>query len=75
MGYAQTKRRADRPWCGDDVDALSLGVTQVWVMVEAIATGHHGRHRCTQIIYSQKWFVGLVQFLRIIRRVQSHANK
>ncbi len=42
MGYAQTKRRDDRPWCGDDVDALSLGVAEVWVMVGAIATGHHG---------------------------------
>ena len=48
MGDAQTKRRDDCPRCGGDVDALTLGVAQVWAMVGAIATGHHGvrQNRC-----------------------------
>jgi hypothetical protein len=33
MGYAQTKRGDHRPWCGDDTDAPSLGVAQVWAML------------------------------------------
>ena len=51
MGDTQTKRRDDRPQCGGDVDALSLGVAQVWAMVGAIATGHHGvrRNRCLNL--------------------------
>jgi hypothetical protein len=42
MGDTQTKRRDDRLRCGDDVDVLTLVVAQVWAMVGAIATGHHG---------------------------------
>ena len=51
MGDAQTKRRDDCPRCGGDVNALTLGVAQVWVMVGAIATGHHGvrRNRCLNL--------------------------
>jgi hypothetical protein len=45
MGNAQTKCRDDCPRCGGDVDALTLGVAQVWAMVGAIATGYHGVHR------------------------------
>jgi len=33
MGYAQTERRDHRPWCGDDANAPSLGVAQVWAML------------------------------------------
>ena len=42
MGNTQTKRRDDRPRCGGDVYALTLGVAQVWAMVGAVAVGHHG---------------------------------
>ena len=40
---AQTKRRDDRPWCGDDVDALGLGAARIWAMLGAISAPHHGR--------------------------------
>ncbi len=33
----------DRPWCGDDVDALGLGAAMIWVMLGAISAPHHGR--------------------------------
>jgi len=36
MSYAQTKRRDDCPWCGDDAYALGLGATG------AISVAHHG---------------------------------
>ncbi len=51
MGDAQTKRRDDRLRCGGDVDALTLGVAQVWAMLGAIATGHHGvrQNRCLNL--------------------------
>jgi hypothetical protein len=51
MGDAQTKHRDDRPRCGGDVDALTLGIAQVWAMVGAIATGHHGvrQNRCLNL--------------------------
>ena len=51
MGDAQTKRRDDCPRCGGDVDALTLGVAQVWAMVGAIATGHRGvrQNRCLNL--------------------------
>ncbi len=42
LGDAQTKLRDDCPQCGAAVDALTLGIAQVWAMVRAIATGHHG---------------------------------
>ena len=42
LGDAQTKCTRHRPWCEDHVDALGLGVAQVWAMLGAIATGHHG---------------------------------
>jgi hypothetical protein len=45
MGDAPSKRRDDRPQCGGDIDALTLGIAQVWAMVGAIATGHHGVRR------------------------------
>ena len=45
MDDAQTKRRDDHPWYGDDVDVPTLGVAQVWAMVWAIAAGHHGARR------------------------------
>jgi hypothetical protein len=45
LGDAQTKCTRHRPWCGDDVDALTLGVAQVLAMVWAIAVGHHGARR------------------------------
>ena len=41
LGDAQTKCTRHRPWCGDDVDALTLGVAQVLAMVWAIVVGHH----------------------------------
>ena len=43
MSYAQTKCRDDRPWCGDDVDALGLGAAMILVMLGAISAPHHGR--------------------------------
>jgi hypothetical protein len=51
MGDTQTKRRDDCPRCGGDVDALTLGVSQIWAMVGAIATGHHGvcQNRCLNL--------------------------
>ena len=51
MGDTQTKRRDDHPWCGGDVDALTLGIAQVWAMVGAITTGHHGvrQNRCLNL--------------------------
>jgi hypothetical protein len=42
MGNTQTKRRDDCPRCGGEVYVLTLGIAQVWAMVGAIATGHHG---------------------------------
>ena len=42
LGVAQTKCTRHRPWCEDDVNALTLGVAQVLAMVWAIAVGHHG---------------------------------
>ena len=43
MSYTQTKRGDDRPWCGDDVDALGLGAAMIWGMLGAISAPHHGR--------------------------------
>ena len=43
LSDAQTKRGDDRPWCGDDVDALGLGAAMIWVMLGAISAPHHGR--------------------------------
>ena len=61
MGDAQTKCRDDRPWCGGDVDALTLGVSQVWAMVGAIATGHHGERqgRCLNLTAEAEKKLGL----------------
>ncbi len=73
--YAQTKRTRTRPWCGDDVYVLGWGVLTPQAMVQAMQPDTMVGTLCSQIIYSQKWFVGLVQFLHVIRRVQSHANK
>jgi hypothetical protein len=66
---AQTKRRDDRPWCGDDVDALGLGAARIWAMLGAISAPHHGRPIFWANCESTKPFleyvdlyVGLVQF-------------
>ncbi len=66
---AQPKRRDDRPWCGDDVDALGLGATMIWVMLGAISAPHHGPSIFSANDASTKPFfeyvdlyVGLVQF-------------
>jgi hypothetical protein len=72
---AQTKRTRTRPWCGDDVNVLGWGVLTPQAMVQAMRPDAMVDTLCSQIIYSQEGFGGLVQFLRIIRRVQSHANK
>ena len=72
---AQTKRTRICPWCGDDVNVLGWGVLTPQAMVQAMRPDAMVDTLCSQIIYSQEGFGGLVQFLRIIRRVQSHANK
>ena len=43
MAYAQTKRWDDHLRCGDDVDALGLGVAMILMMLGAISTPRHGR--------------------------------
>jgi hypothetical protein len=72
---AKTKRTRTRPRCGDDVNVLGWGVLMPQAMVQAMRPDAMVDTLCSQIIYSQEGFGGLVQFLRIIRRVQSHANK
>ena len=61
MSYAQTKRRDDRPWCGDDVGALGLGAATASAMLGAISVAHHGRAifwaYCESEV-SYLWYVG-----------------
>ena len=63
MGDAQTKRRDDCPRCGGGVDALTLGVAQVWAMVWAIAAGHHGvrQSRCLNLAVEVEKKIDLIK--------------
>ena len=71
MSYAQTKRRDDRPWCGDDVDALGLGTTIAWVMLGAISAAHHGRAIFWAYCESEVSFM----VRRTLRRISMNSKK
>jgi hypothetical protein len=73
--YAQTKRMRTRPWCGDDVYVLGWGVLTPQAMVQAMQPDAMVDTLCSQIIYSQEGFLGLVQLYIGHRRNKGHANK
>ena len=52
-------RMRNRPWCGDNANALGLGVLVPQGTVGAKAAWRHGEPKC-QIIYSQEGVWGLV---------------
>ncbi len=62
------------PRCGDDVDALGLGVAQVW---DGRAEDPPAAMVDTSLLnnFVGRWFVGLIQFLHRIRTIESRGTK
>ena len=59
--WYQTKHTHHRPWCGDGVDALGLGILKPHAMVGAKAASCHGWQWTCQIIYSQEGVTDMVR--------------
>ena len=59
--WYQTKHTHHRPWCGDGVDALGLGILKPHAMVGAKAASCHGWQWTCQIIYSQEGVSDMVR--------------
>ncbi len=75
MDCAQTEGRQRRPWCGDDVDALGLGATAPWAMVEWQIRRPPWLTPKFSIILAEEGSVGLVQLYVGYCRNKSHAPK